>query len=187
MSRTDIGREPWQEEYAFGAFYIFPPEDLAAKVDALRRIHDPVSAEICQAHISLTEPLRLALDEQQVGEIRNRLSTLKSFTIGYGPIRGNPPHPGIALAIQPAEAVRSLRDAIHSTSAFKGVTFKRADIPPHMTIAEFITLERSAELLHELAEVIPSGSFECAEVVLATPDDDFRFHEVVRFRIGRAM
>jgi 2'-5' RNA ligase len=182
-----LGWEPWQEEYAFGAFFIFPPEDLAAKVDALRRIHDPVSAEICQAHISLTEPLRSELDEQQVGEIRNRLTTLKRFTIDYGPIRGFAPRPGIALAIRPEEAVRSLRDAIHSTSAFKGVTFKRSQVPPHMTIAEFITPERSAELLHELTEVIPSGSFECAEVVLATPDGDFRFHEAARFRIGRAV
>lgn len=185
MSRSDLGWEPWQEEYAFGAFYIFPPEDLAAKADALRRIHDPVSAEICQAHISLTEPLRSALDERQGGEIRNRLTTLKPFTIGYGPIRGFAPHPGIALAIRPEEEVRALRDAIHSTSAFKEVTFKRAEVPPHMTIAEFITLERSAELLHELAEVIPSGSFECDEVVLATPDGDFRFHEAARFKIGR--
>jgi len=56
-----------------------------------------------------------------------------------------------------------------------------------MTIAEFITLERSAELLHELAQVIPAGSFECAAVVLATPDDHFRFHEAAKFRIGRAV
>lgn len=182
-----VGRtewEPWQEEYAFGALFIFPPERLAADVNALRRVYDPVSAQICQAHVSLTEPLSSALNEQQAREIRTSLTMLEPFTIEYGPIRGFAPHPGVALSIQPEEAVRSLRDAIHATSLFEGTTFKRADVPPHLTIAEFITLERSEELIHELLDAIPSGSFECAEVVFAAPDNDFRFHQEHKFRIG---
>lgn len=180
------GREwaAWQEEYAFGAFYIFPPQDLGDSVDALRRIHDPVSAAICRAHVSLTEPLRSRLDEAQDGEIREVLMTLEPFAVDYGPIRGFAPHPGVALAIRPEASVRSLRDAIHSTSAFQGAAFKRAEIPPHLTIAEFITIGRSAVLLDELAGVIPSGSFECNEVVLAAPDAGFHFHDVRRFSIG---
>jgi len=176
--------EAWQEEYAFGAFFIFPPEDLRESVDSLRRLHDPASAAFCQAHVSLTEPLRSGLDERQVGEIRELLSSLQRFTVAYGPMRGFAPHPGIALAIRPEESVRSLRDAIHSTSAFEGAVLKRAEIPPHMTVAEFITIEQSAELLNELAGVIPPGTFECNEVVLAAPDADFHFHESGRFSIG---
>ena len=41
----------------YGAFYIFPPEEIMLKVDALRENYDPKSASFCRAHISLSEPL----------------------------------------------------------------------------------------------------------------------------------
>jgi hypothetical protein len=43
-----------------------------------------------------------------------------------------------------------------------------------MTVAEFITFERAAELLDELRKM-PTGSFRCHEVVLASPDASFCF------------
>jgi 2'-5' RNA ligase superfamily len=184
VGRLDKCWEPWQREYAFGAFYIFPPYDLAAKVDELRWAYDPNSAAICQAHVSLSEPLRSRLDSDHAAEIRERLASLEPFQVEYGPIRGFAPHPGVALTIGPERLIRSLRDTIHSTSAFKQASFKRADIPPHMTIAEFITIERSDELLDELAAAIPDGTFECSHVVHAVPDSNFHFVTMATYPIG---
>ena len=184
MSLVREAWEPWQKEYAFGAFYIFPPDELASAVDALRVVHDPVSAAICGAHVSLSEPLRSNLHERQAAEIRARLGSLKTFAIEYGPIRGFAPYPGVALAVGPEDSIRLLRDAIHSTSAYEGATFKRSGIPPHMTIAEFVSIEQSNQLVDELVTAIPIGSFECNEVVLAVPDAGFHFVAVETFPIG---
>ncbi len=40
--------EPWQTEYQYGAFYIFPPKGVIKPVDELRRMHDPRSYAYCQ-------------------------------------------------------------------------------------------------------------------------------------------
>lgn len=33
--------EPWQEEYRHGAFYLFPPPEIALVVNELRQRYDP--------------------------------------------------------------------------------------------------------------------------------------------------
>jgi hypothetical protein len=134
--------------------------------------------------VSLSEPLRSSLDGHQDAEIRERLASSEPFAVEYGAIRGFVPHPGVGLAIGPEGSIRSLRDVIHSTSAFEGASFKRGGIPPHMTIAEFTTLKGSGELLEKLAAAIPCGTFECNEVVHAAPDSNFRFGVVTRYPIG---
>lgn len=57
------GWDDWQLEYRFGGFYIFPPIGVIEDVDALRAAHDPTSHLICQAHISLSDPLPQPLTE----------------------------------------------------------------------------------------------------------------------------
>src|SRR5687767_14882296 len=89
------GWEEWQLEYRFGAFYIFPPTGVIEPVDGLRQTYDPKSASICQAHISLSEPLQAPLSVEQVQEIRTALSAIQPFDIQYGPVRRFPPHPGV--------------------------------------------------------------------------------------------
>jgi len=46
-----------------------------------------------------------------------------------------------------------------------------------MTIAEFITLERSAELTSELRNLDLAGEFLCSHLSHAVPDESFRFTE----------
>ena len=53
---SDTSRwEPWQREYRLGVILILPPDGVGARVNAVRQAHDPKSASICEAHISLSE------------------------------------------------------------------------------------------------------------------------------------
>jgi hypothetical protein len=99
--------EDWQQEYRFGAFYIFPPTGIIEEMDRLRELYDPTSASICQAHISLSEPLQSPPTAADLKEIRQRLSRIKPFDLHYGPLRSFLPYPGVTYAVSPEEALRA--------------------------------------------------------------------------------
>src|SRR5919206_3379168 len=139
--------EGWQREYRYGAFYIFPPPGIIEPIDQLRHNYDPKSDSYCRAHISLSEPLRAPLTDEQVQELHDTLSSIEPFEIHYGPLRSFPPYPGVVYAITPEDAFMGLRSCIHETSVFKDQQLMREHSKPHMTIAEFITIERTHELL----------------------------------------
>jgi len=176
--------EPWQAEYQYGAFYIFPPKGIIEPVDELRRMHDPRSYAYCQAHGSLSEPLKTPPTEEHLQELGDVLSTTAPFSVHYGPLRSFPPYPGVVYAIQPEDAVMDLRSLIHSTSLFAQTPLKRQEIKPHMTIAELITLEATHTLLQELDGNVPEGSFFCDNVEYAIPNERFHFERVITIQLG---
>jgi len=178
-AKDTSGWEEWQFEYRFGAFYIFPPTGVIEPVDALRRTYDPKSDSICPAHISLSESLPASLLDGQVQEIRTALSAVQPFNIQYGPLRSFPPHPGVCYSITPEDEFRRLRSVLHSTSAFAAVPLKHEHIAPHMTIAEFISVERTNELLQELSGKVPEGTFRCGSIEYAVPNERFYFERVL--------
>jgi len=55
-----------------------------------------------------------------------------------------------------------------------------------MTIAEFITQERTDELMQELQGVAPSGTFWCDAIEYAMPDERLRFERVLTLPLGPA-
>jgi 2'-5' RNA ligase len=177
--------EAWQREYRYGAFYIFPPPGIIEPIDQLRRTYDPKSDSYCQAHISLSEPLRAPLTDEQVQELHDTLSSIEPFEMHYGPPHIFPPYPGVVYAITPEDMFMRLRSRIHETSLFKGQQLMREHITPHMTIAEFITIERTHELLEELSGKVPEGTFLCSAIEYAIPYDDFYFERVLRLRLGK--
>lgn len=174
----------WQREYQFGALYIFPPPGVIETIDELRRTFDPQSADVCQAHISLSEPLRGPLTQSQLEELRAALSTVEPFTIHYGPLKVSARYPGITYAIKPEDQFMRLRERLHATSSFLPGSFARKDILPHMTIAEFITLERSHQLFHELSGNVPEGDFFCGAIEYAIPTNLFHFERVLTLPFG---
>ncbi len=176
--------EEWQFEYRYGAFYIFPPNGVVEPVDELRREFDPTSADYCQAHISLSEPLTGPLTDEQLVELKEALSRVQPFEIQYGPLRSFPPYPGVCYTITPEKEFFDLRHVIHSTSLFRGNPLTRKDRAPHMTIAEFITVERTTELLKELQGSVPEGAFQCGSIEYAVPNDEFYFERIVTIPIG---
>jgi 2'-5' RNA ligase len=176
--------EEWQREYRFGAFYVFPPAGIIESLDALRQAYDPQSAAICQAHISLSMPLLAPLTPAGLEELRTTLRTIEPFTVHYGPLRDFPPYPGVTYTITPEEPFRQLRTIIHRTSVFAGHIWQRDEIAPHLTIAEFITAARTAELLRELQGNVPEGTFLCDAIEYAVPNEAFSFERVLTIPIG---
>ena len=57
-----------------------------------------------------------------------------------------------------------LAKVIHENKLFEGVELKIwSKIVPHMTIAEFITMEQTNQLYSELKDQVKSGKFLCEE------------------------
>ncbi len=176
--------DEWMHDYAHGALVLLPPRDVGAACDELRARHDPRSAAICQSHVTLSEPLPRPLTDGDADELSGALARLEPFDLTYGPLRGYRPIPGIALEITPEASFRALRDAVHATALFDGVTLTRDHVPPHLTIAEFVTLDEGDRLVDALAATAPRGTFRCDQVTLVTPDEAFHFRPARSFSIG---
>jgi 2'-5' RNA ligase len=177
-------RESWRDDYQYGAFYLFPPADIATAVDQLRARYDPRSAAICGAHVSLSEPLTRPLSDEQLAEVRDALATFTPFAITFGPVRSFDPHPGVVFTITPEDTFFALRSAVHATSIFSGHATPRSQRAPHMTIAEFISLEETHHLVDQLKVTTPGGTFLCDHVVYARPDASFHFEPVLAIPLG---
>jgi hypothetical protein len=54
-----------------------------------------------------------------------------------------------------------------------------------MTIAEFITVERTNELLKELSGKVHGSTFLCSAIEYAIPNHDFYFERVLRLPLGK--
>ncbi len=177
--------EDWMKEYRYGAFYIIPPDEVMKQIDKLRQKHDPKSHSISPAHVSLSEALTKPLIEAQLKELQEVLASLDPFEMQYGPLRSFSPHPGVVYTINPEDRFMQLRSSIHSTPLFKNVPLNHAHIPPHMTIAEFITLERTTELLGELLGKVPEGTFLVESIAYYIPDKNFSFNKVLTIPLGK--
>ena len=184
MDDEQLNWEPWQEEYRHGAFYLFPPPEIAVVVNDLRLRYDPHSAAICDAHVSLSEPLTRPLLDEQLVELLAALSCVTPFRVTVGPPTQMGSHPGVVLGIGPEEAFSALRGVVHSTSIFAGRELSRGQRPPHMTVAEFITHEEARDLLAEVSSRDAGGTFLCDHLVYALPDTSFHFEPVLTLALG---
>lgn len=178
------GWQDWQLEYRYRGFYIFPPTGIIEVVDELRRRHDPRSYRACQAHVSLSEPLPRPFTNEDLAELTGVLSGIAPFVISYGDVHATAPYPGVVYGIEPVDKFMSLREAIHGTCLFDNSPLSRKDVPPHMTIAEFISLEESIGLEGTLRGQVDEGEWLCAEIEYAVPDEDLRFHRVLTLPLG---
>lgn len=176
--------EEWQRKYRYGILLIFPPDPPAAEVNKLRAVHDPKGQAICQAHISLTVPLPRPIESNHWTELESTASGIKPFYIHYGPLSNYLPYPGIVLAIEPQDELKRLLATLKSTPVFEGSPPRPYSFSAHLTIAEFITVERTNELMVELQGQTPEGDFLCDCVSYAVPDKDFHFTERARLELA---
>ncbi|UVI29306.1 2'-5' RNA ligase family protein [Paenibacillus spongiae] len=153
-------------------------------MNAIREKVDAQSASGCDAHISLTLPLPGPLREPQCNELKRIASTIQPFTIHYGPLMNYLPHPGVCLAIEPQDKLDLLRTALEAAPVFEGAPQRRYPFSAHMTLAEFVTVDRSKELMVELQDTAPAGDFLCTAVSYAVPDENFRFTERGRLMLA---
>lgn len=175
--------QDWQQEYRYGVLLIFPPAPLLMQVNALRALYDPPSQAICDAHISLTLPLPRPISEAHWSELESLVADIAPFPIQYGPLRHYLPYPGVCLAIEPQAVLDRLRVRLETAAVFAGAAIRKHPFSAHMTIAEFISVERTESLMHELADVAPGGVFTCASIGYAVPDAQFHFTERMQLRL----
>ncbi|MDE3000107.1 MAG: 2'-5' RNA ligase family protein [Gemmatimonadota bacterium] len=176
--------ENWQRDYRLGVILILPPPDVSREIDILRVRYDPRSAAWCPAHITLSDPLSSEMSPSLAGEIRGVLSNVGPFKLHYDKLYASKRHAGVAYRITPREPVERLKDLLHGTSGFAGETHRRRDIAPHMTIAEFISIEESLRLCARLQDTAPAGFFLCDRLTYMVPDDGFRFQRRSTFPLG---
>jgi 2'-5' RNA ligase len=169
--------EDWQQEYQFGVLLIFPPDPPFTQVNTLRATYDPQSQETCDAHISLTIPVPRPLSATHCSELEALIADIAPFPIQYGPLRHYLPYPGVCLAIEPQDLLDTLRRKLESASVFTGAPPRHYPFSAHMTIAEFISVEQTEALMHELVDVVPMVTFTCSSVSYAVPDTHFHFTE----------
>ena len=169
----------WRDEYRFGGFYVIPPPGVIEPVDDLRRLHHPQSHATCHAHVSLSEPLPRPFTDADRHDLAAALAAVEPITLRYGPVTCFPPYPGVVYAVEPVDRFRALRAAVHSVPLFDGVERRRDHVAPHMTIAEFVSWQRTEELVAELADAAPEGEFLCDRIELAVPNDAFWFERVL--------
>ncbi|MBN2074379.1 MAG: 2'-5' RNA ligase family protein [Dehalococcoidales bacterium] len=174
----------WQKAYRFGVILIYPPDPPADEVNRLREIHDPRGQSYCEAHISLTVPLPRPVDDFHLEEMKMLASGCTRFTIQYGPLSNYLPAPGVVLAIEPKDILSSLVTTLESSSVFENAPPRPFPFSPHLTISEFIDVERTSELMVELQDKTPEGEFLCNYVSYAVPDENFHFTERVRLELS---
>jgi hypothetical protein len=167
--------EEWQQEYRFGVLLIYPPEPLHTRINSLRAVHDPRSQAYCDAHISMTVPFSRPIAAEDWAALAAVSDQFAPVTVVYGPPRQYRGVPGVVLNIEPADQLSQLVTALESLPVFAHAVARRYPFSPHMTIAEFITLQRTEELLRELPPGELSGTFECRALAYAVPDEQFHF------------
>ena len=182
---TDTSKwEKWQRDYRLGLILIMPPDDVAKQINPLRAKYDPRSCAICPAHITLSDPLRREMTPEREAEICQILRSIQPFTLHFDKPHASPQHAGVAYPIRPREPIDALRAALHTASAFVGEPYYTRNIPPHMTLAEFISIEERLRICAQIQDTAPSGSFLCDRLHFIVPDEEFHFQRRGTFLLG---
>ena len=176
--------EDWQRDYRFGLILIIPPHEVSAVIDPVRKKIDPRSAAMCQAHVSVSDPLQCEMAPGLQREIQSALRHFRPFLLHYGEPHPSPGRPGIVCPISPQEPINLLKRALHSTAAFSRDAYNRRNIPAHLTIAEFVSTEDSRHSYAEIKERIKAGSFLCDRLEFIVPDRHFHFINHGTFILG---
>ena len=176
--------EPWQRDYRFGVILVMPPPDIASSIDALRQAYDPKSHAICPAHVSVSDPLPRELEHDDREQLQKLLRAVAAFEVRYGAPIASTQRAGVTCPIAPQERFEELKRVIHLASVFGGRVYSRREIPAHMTVAEFVTVDESLAIVADVAKTRLSGSFWCDRLEHMVPDQAFRFHQRGTFLLG---
>jgi len=167
--------EDWQKPYQYGTLVIWPPDEVREVVNSQRERYDPVSQSYCEAHISVTQPLKNLLNDEAWKRIGKALLEFVSFEITYGPLNSFLPYPCIWYEVNPQERVLEMRDALHRMDYFNLELKHPKDFIPHLTITEGLSGPTvNEELIQVLQVESRSGVFLCDGLAYIVPDDNFR-------------
>ena len=178
--------EEWQKVYQYGTLVIWPPDTVRDVVSRQREEFDPKSASICQAHITLTQPLLQPLDSSKSNELSRIASTFHPFEVRYGPLKSFLPYPCIWYNIHPVNEILEIREALHRTGFFDLSLPHTEGFIPHMTITEGLSgPEVNERLLEDLQARSRPGKFIFSEITLIKPDEEFSFNAQRKYALGR--
>lgn len=173
--------------YQHGALVLWPPQDVRAVVGALRQRYDPASQAICDAHVTLSQPL---LAEPSREELMKITATVASFTpleLSFGPLATFLPYPCVYLQIQPREPLRALQADLYALGLFNRA-LPHSDPDEyvfHMSITDgYPDAAQTALIRDALTGSEPTGRFLVEAVAWIKPDADFHFELVREFRLG---
>jgi hypothetical protein len=112
------------------------------------------------------------------------LRAVEPFEVHYDRPTASTRRPGVAYPVAPQERFDELKRVIHQASLLECAAYSRREIPAHMTIAEFLTIEDSLRVCADLADTAPRGSLWCDRLEYIVPDATFRFQRRGTFFLG---
>ena len=178
---TDTSKwEKWQRDYRLGLILIMPPDQVAKQINPLRAKYDPRAHTYCTAHITLSDPLGLEMTPDRDAEIGQILSSIKPFTLYFEEPHASRERGGVVYPIRPREPIDALRVALHKASVFCREPYYTRTIAPHMTIAEFVSIDESWRIVEEIKAIAPRGSFLCERLEFIVPDIHMQFQRISR-------
>lgn len=181
---TDMSKwEKWQRDYRYGLILIMPPDEVAGRINPLRAKYDPRTFSYCPAHITLSDPLGEPLTPERDAEVAGLLAGVEPFPLFFDKPQSSRQHAGVAYPIHPREPIDRLREVLHRASVFTRPPYYTRTIAPHMTLAEFVTIEKSFRIVEELGDSAPRGSFLCDRLTYIVPDIHMHFHPVKTYRL----
>ena len=92
-----------------------------------------------------------------IDEIQTILGGIEPLMLYYDQPHASPDRAGVTYPITPQELIDELKNSLHRASVFEGTVCQRRNIPAHMTIAEFITIDDSHRLCRELQATAEYG------------------------------
>jgi 2'-5' RNA ligase len=176
----------WQKPYQYGTLLIWPPDEVREIINAQRAAYDPVSHAICDAHVTVTQPLRRQLTCAEWDRVRALLRDHPTFEIAYGPINSFLPYPCLWYEIHPRERVLALRRDLHATGYFNLDIPHPQNFMPHMTVTEqFSGPSVDEALLAQLQAESSPGTFRCESLAYIVPNANFHFEVVSTLHLGQ--
>jgi len=167
----------WQKRLEFGIFVIWPPDEIRMEINKLREEYDPVSQSYCEAHITLSTPLKKELNSADWSQLADICRRVEPFEIKYGPPKVFELKPVVYLAVFPESELKELYVTFLDICLFCDEPPPPFDFVPHMTISEFgvKTDEEAKKLKNRLEKISISGCFICDSVAFIKPDENFHF------------
>ena len=184
MAMVTSTSNSWKLEYQHGTFVIWPPDAVRKPINELRKVHDPRSQSYCEAHISLTPPLKRELTEEHRTQLEAIFKDTPPFTITLGAITTFPSSKVIYVEVEPQAQIRDLRERLLATGLFARSSYP--NFTAHCTVSEFGTQSEAEtkSLLESLRSRDLSGSFQCCAAALIVPDENFTFSVRRNFELG---
>jgi 2'-5' RNA ligase len=176
--------QKWRRDYRLGIILIMPPDEVAGPVNALRAKYDPSAYASCPAHITLSDPLGLEMTPERDAEITRILGSVEPFMLHFDKPQASGERGGVAYPIRPREPIDALRAVLHEASVFTREPYWTRTIAPHMTIAEFVSIEESRRIMKEVKDTAPRGSFRCGRLEFIVPDINMHFQRVKSYPLG---